>query len=168
MKRRLYQLVAIVMTVMITQTSVLPQTPPEPPDQFQKVKMLVLEGKKSKAINVTLLFESDRLVIRPRTGGYDGKEFSYTENTSAKYSYSKHARWKETLGVTVIVGVATGGIAAVATGIGVFVLKEKRHRLTIEIKDDKAVLLLDKKNHEDIRTKMDAKGIKVETVEETK
>ncbi len=166
MKRRLYQLVAIVIAAMITQTSVLPQTPPELPDQFQKVKMLIPKDKKSETIKVTLRFEPDRLVIRPQREG-DDRQFPYTGITSAEYSHSRHPRWKAGLGGAILLGLFTGGIGAVAGILGFF-LKEKRHWLTIQTQADMAVLRLDKKNYEDILTKLDAKGITVETVEETK
>ena len=168
MKKRLYQLVATVIAATITQTSLLPQTLPELPDEFKRVKMIVAVDKKSKAINVTLRFELDRLVIRPQKSGSDGKEFPYTEIDTAEYSYSRHARWKESLTSAVLLGVLTGGIGAVV-GIPLFFLKkEKRHWLTLQTRDDITVLRLDKENYEAILTKFNAKGVKVKTVGETK
>ncbi len=166
MKRRLYQLVAIVIAAMITQTSVLPQTPPELPDQFQKVKMLIPKDKKSETIKVTLRFEPDRLVIRPQREG-DDRQIPYTGINSAEYSHSMHPRWKAALGSAILLGIVTGGPGAVVGILG-FYLEEKRHWLTIQTQADMAVLRLDKKNYEDILTNLDAKGITVETVEKTK
>lgn len=125
-----------------------------PTEEFQKVKLLVQEGEKTKEKDAVLRLEGGQLVVRAKKGGYEMKKISYGTVRAAEYSYSKHPRWKEGLGAAIAVGIFAAPI---------FFLKGKKHWLTVQTENDYAVLRLDKKNYEVICLSFEAhSGIPVE------
>jgi len=153
------------MAALIVPAPLSGQSQAEPPEEFQRVWIVLTGG--SEKVQVALRFEPDRLVIR---GPDNPQEFPYAEVDLAEYSYSKHRRWKETVGAVILVGIATGGIGGAVTGIAGFFLREKKHWLTLQTEDISARLRLDKGNYkailEALRTHLGEQ--KVKTLLETK
>jgi hypothetical protein len=130
----------------------------KPPEEFGKIKLLTSQGDKTKEKDAILVLDNDRLVVRDRKGGAEMKTLSYSDIQTAEYSYSKHPRWKEGIGVAIAVGVFAAPL---------FFMKGKKHWLTLQTEDDYAILRLDKKNHDLVRLAFESRsGIRVDTVGE--
>lgn len=156
----LYRLVASAIACVVAHIPLPAQPLPACVDQFKKVKMVVQSDTKSEKIRVALCFEPNGVVISPQKDGASEKSFTYTKIKSADYSYSRHPRLKESIGVAVFVGILTGGVGAVVGVVGFF-LKEKRHWLTVHPQDQGVVLRLDKDNYKEILRIFEANGVQV-------
>jgi len=124
------------------------------PVSYSKVKLLVTQGSKTSEVDVRLGFDADSLTVWLESTNTSVKVFPYSSIVSAVYSQSKHPRWKEGAGAAVLVGVF-------ATPL--FFMKSTKHWLTIQAKNDFAVLRLDKDNSKTILPSFEVRtGIKVE------
>jgi hypothetical protein len=129
-------------------------TPAMAPVSYSKVKLLVTQGTKTSEVDVRLGFDADSLTVWLESTNTSVKVFPYSSIVSAVYSQSKHPRWKEGAGAAVLVGVF-------ATPL--FFMKSTKHWLTIQAKNDFAVLRLDKDNSKTILPSFEVRtGIKVE------
>jgi hypothetical protein len=129
-----------------------------PADEFQKVKLVVQDGEKTKETDSILVLDRSRLAVLAKEGGSELKTLFYKDIKSAEYSYSKHPRWKEGLGATIAVGIFAAPL---------FFLKGKKHWLTLQTENDYVVLRLDKRNYSLVRLSFEThSGITVETVGE--
>ena len=135
------------------------QSPVNRPGTFQKVRLLVPVGDETQETEVTLVLDADQLVIRSVKGGSDLKAFPYTQIKSAVYSYSESPRrWKS----GVVAGLAVGPVAS-----PIFLMKGKKHWLTVKTDGDYVVLRLDKGNYKVILTEFATRsGVKVEAAGE--
>src|SRR6476620_8256122 len=99
---------------------------------FDNVKMLMSMGDGYKATNVTVKFESSRLIVRSMNDQEDYKVFPYANIRSASYTFSKGPRYQ-----------ASPAMMAAANflAIPLFVTKVEKHRL--EVQSDQASVLLD-------------------------
>jgi predicted Ser/Thr protein kinase len=124
------------------------------PVTYGKVKLLVTSGKKSRETDVMMGFEAESLNLTLEDTRIQVKALPYRSIVSAVYSQSKQPRWKEGAGAAALVGVF-------ATPI--FFMKSTKHWLTIQTKDDFAVLRLDKDNYKTILPAFEVRtGVKVE------
>ncbi len=152
---------------------------PKPPELFEKVEAILVNGNKIERLPARLRLEEASLVIEVKRSGEVLKKFDYQDIKSADYSYSKHPRWKAGAG-TAAAGVAltyssiflTAAfpiILAVPAGFALAKSKSKRHWLTIKTNDDYVVLRLDKDFLRLIIPAIETRtGIKVEEVGEKK
>jgi hypothetical protein len=132
--------------------------PSLPVEEFDKIKLLVQDGEKTKERDATLRLEGDSLVVLAKKGRYEMKRLPYHGVRAAEYSYSKHPRWKEGLGAAVAVGIFAAPV---------FFLKGKKHWLTVQTETDYAVIRLDKRNYEVICLSFEAhSGVRVEPIGE--
>ena len=142
-----------------------PAPPRRPPTNasvqvFEKVDMLVPRGDKSDEKSARLIFQGDTLVIQRDKHNEMLKSFPYENIKSAEYSYSSSPRWKTGIGAAVVLGVFA---------LPIFLMKGKKHWLTIKTVDDYAILHLDKDNYKIILPTFEVRtGKKVETVEDGK
>jgi hypothetical protein len=135
-----------------------PPAEPEAPITFNDVKMLVVDGSKSREASGRLTFREGKVTFLPEKG--HDRSFPYRSLVSATYSQSKHPRWKEGLGVAVAVGVFSAPI---------FFMKSTRHWLTLQSGDDFMVLRLDKNNVNLVLPALESRtGLKVERVKDDK
>jgi hypothetical protein len=129
-------------------------------DAFNNVKMVIQNGDKSGATEVTLSLEADRLVVQPKRGGDALKAFPYPDIKAADYSFSKHPRWRSGIVVAAAVGVFA---------LPVFFMKGKKHWLTVRTERDSAVFRLNKNNYEQILRAFEVRsGQKVQRMGEAK
>jgi hypothetical protein len=127
---------------------------------FDKVDMLVPKGDKADEKSAKLIFQGDTLVIQRDKHNEVLKSFPYENINSAEYSYSTSPRWKTGIGAAVVLGVFA---------LPIFLMKGKKHWLTIKTADDFAILHLDKDNYKIILPTFEARtGKRVETVEDHK
>lgn len=132
--------------------------PSLPVETFDRLKLLVQDGEKTKERDATLRLEAESLVVLAKKGGYEMKRLPYREVRAAEYSYSKHPRWKEGLGAAVAVGVFAAPV---------FFLKGKKHWLTLQTENDYAVIRLDKRNYEVVCLSFEAhSGVRVDPIGE--
>ncbi|MEK7831525.1 MAG: hypothetical protein AAB401_10600, partial [Acidobacteriota bacterium] len=125
------------------------------PEVFEKVELLVLNGKKVEKLTVLVRLEGKSLIVESKKSGEVVKNFGYDEIKSAEYSYSRHPRWKTGAGTAAAVGGAAAIVSpllliavvpwmAIPAGVMMAKSKSKRHWLTIKTGNDYAVLRLDK------------------------
>ncbi|MFN0108012.1 MAG: hypothetical protein ACKVZH_04090 [Blastocatellia bacterium] len=151
----------------------------KPPEVFEKVELLLLNGGKVEKLSVRLRLEEKSLIVESKKSGEALKTFNYDAVKSADYSYSKHPRWKAGAG-TVAAGVAVTYssvllmaafpiLLAIPAGFALAKSKAKRHWLTIKTGDDYAVLRLDKDFFRLVIPAIETRtGVKVEDVGEKK
>jgi serine/threonine-protein kinase len=108
------------------------------PLMFDKVKLVLAEGEKTREVDALLKLTGDRLTVVDKSRGSVLKEFSYTVIRGAVYSQSRHPRWKSGLGAAAAVGVFAAPV---------FFKNGTKHWFTIQTDDDFAVLQLDKNNY---------------------
>lgn len=162
--------------------------PAKPPEVFEKVEVLVVNGKKVKSLPARLRLEGKSLIVEDRKTGDTLKTFDYDTIKFAEYSYSKHPRWKTALGVIggsagVVagfgaisegaVGAAYGLMAvfpvALLIGLPIAGTKSKRHWLTLRTGNDYVVLRLDKNNRKLVIPAIETRtSLKVEDIGEKK
>jgi len=181
------KLMTMILTVALT-FSVLPKTPntyaqdkpAKPPEVFEKVELLFLNGEKVEQLPVRLRMEENFLVVESTKSGEQLKKLKNDEVKSAEYSYSKHPRWKSGAGTTVAISGAAAAVSpllmlgvipwmAIPAGVAIGKSKSKRHWLTIKTGDDYAVLQLDKKIFRLVLPAIETRtGVKVEDIGEKK
>jgi hypothetical protein len=108
---------------------------PVPAISFRDVKLVVQAGEKTTLVDVILVFEEGRLVLRERAGEKELRQLDYA-NLAAEYAYSKHYRW----------GTAIGLAAASTAGPAVVMAKSKKHWFSVRTPNDSITLQLDKGN----------------------
>lgn len=152
----------------------------KPPEVFENVELLILNGKKLEKLPVRLRLEGKTLVVTADKAGEELKTFSYDSVKSLEYSYSKHPRWKTGAGAAAGVTGAAVAISpylllavvpwmAIPAGLMVARSKSKRHWLTIRTGDDYAVLKLDKDIRKLLLPAIETRtGIAVEDIGEKK
>jgi eukaryotic-like serine/threonine-protein kinase len=127
---------------------------------FDKVKVLILEGAKSRERDAVLRLDSHHLSVNLEDDFSVFKELKYPDLRAATFSQSRHPRWKE------------GGALAIGAGVlalPVFFLKSTRHWLTIQTEDDFVVLRLDKNNYRLVIPALESRsGIKVDIAADDK
>ena len=154
---------AILLFVLVLNTSLpaFAQT-----EVFEKLELLVPNGKKINEKDVRLRFLEDKLQIEAISDGSILKSFKYSDIKSAEYSYSKNPRWKTGLGL----GAASfvfPPILLIAIPLGFS--KHRRHWLTIGSEGDYAVLKLSKQYRKLILPAFEAKpGVEVKGTGENK
>jgi hypothetical protein len=125
------------------------------PDSYRDVRLVEKDGSKTKMTEVMLRLEEEALVITPDPA--DSSRLAtipYRNIKSAVYSYSKSPRWKTGAGVAVAVGIFA---------IPIFFMKGKKHWLTVQGRENFAVLQLDKRNYKMIVASLETRaGVKVE------
>lgn len=150
--------------------------------QFSNASLLVPKKQSVGQMPVVLRFAGDALVIESRKTQDALKQLAYAEIKSAEYSYSRHPRWKEGVGASVVsvaaLGVWIGAAAAVPplavlVGIPLFIkvakTRNRVHWLTIKTESDFAVLRLDKDNYKLILPLLETRArVKVETIKTEK
>ena len=114
---------------------------------YRKIKYVIPDDDKGKAMNATLILRFDHLEVRTHRGE-PLKKFAYTAIASADYSFSKHPRWKSGVGAAVAVGVFA---------IPIFFMKGKKHWYTVQTEEDFAVLRLDKNNYRQVTAAVENK-----------
>ena len=150
--------------LLASPVNVYPQTKPEDPS-FDKIKLLVQNGKSFDQKPAIVTFTKDYLKIRSTTNLFE-KSFGYGEIERAEYSYSKSPRWKTGLGLGAAAFVFPP-LLFVALPLGF--TKHRRHWVTIRTADDFAVLKISKKNRKTFIPTLETKaGITVEAVGEEK
>ncbi|MDX2044115.1 MAG: hypothetical protein SF097_23080 [Acidobacteriota bacterium] len=154
--------------------------PAKPPEVFEKVELLFLNGEKVEQLPVRLRLEEEFLIVESKKSGEQLKKFKNNEVKSAEYSHSRHPRWKSGTGTAVAIGGAAAAISpllllgvvpwmAIPAGIAVGKSKSKRHWLTIKTGDDYAVLKLDKDNRKLVIPAVETRtSVKVEDIGEKK
>jgi hypothetical protein len=95
--------------------------PEKPPEEFERIKLLVEENDLPREFDAFLRLEDRRLVVLAKKGGFQLKSLDYSDIERAEYSYSKTS-----------------------------ILNGKKHWLTVYAKNDDAVLQLDRRNYERI------------------
>src|SRR5262245_481148 len=110
--------------------------------EFNKVKMLMPMGDSFQATDVTVIFESNRLVVRSASGE-ELKIFPYSGIRSAAYTLSKGPRYQGT--------PATMAMANVFA-FPLFVQKVERHRLEVQSDQTSVLLDLNKDNYKALLT----------------
>jgi hypothetical protein len=137
MRRLNTKIIAILLLLAVS--GVLPAAA----QSFEKVELLVPNGKKVDERSVIVSFTADSLVIETTGAVKISKSFKYSDIRNAEYSYTKNPRWKTGLGL---------GVASLAFPPLLFVAlpmafsKHRRHWLTIRTETDFAVLKLSKSN----------------------
>ncbi len=129
-----YRFITVVLLVFSIVGSAIGQT-------FNKIELLVPEGKKVAEHSVTVTFLDDRIEIAAK--GSPVKSFRYNEIREAEYSYTKNPRWKTGMGIGAA-SLVFPPLLLIALPIAFS--KHRRHWLMIRTGDDFAVLKLSKSN----------------------
>jgi hypothetical protein len=139
--------------------------PAQNPQRFNKVELLVPNGKDMNEKSVVIIFDEDSMTIEAKNSSLK-KTFVYSEIKGAEYSYSKNPRWKTGLGLGAA-SILFPPLLLVAIPLGFS--KHRRHWLTIRTGNDFAVLKLSKSNRKFIIPTLETKsGVKVEAMGEDK
>ncbi len=127
---------------------------------FDKVELLVQDGKNIDERSVTVTFFEDALLIESSGREKISKSFKYSEIRAAEYSYTKNPRWKTGLGLGAA-SIIFPPLLLVALPMAFS--KHRRHWLTIRTDKDFAVLKLSKRNRKLILPTLETRsGVKVE------
>lgn len=152
----------------------------KPNEVFEKVEVLVMNGKKVEKLPARLRLEEKTLIVESKKSGDVLKSFSYDSVKSGEYSYSRHPRWKAgtavgggglALGALMIAGGLYTGLIVffAAPGVGGSLTKSRsrRHWLSLRSGDDYTVLQLDKSDYKYLLVAIETRtGVKVEDVGE--
>jgi hypothetical protein len=118
-------------------------------DTFPKAKLNLQVGEEKKAIEATVKFERDTLIVADERG-LGLKTFSYATIKNAVYSFAKSPRQRRILGPP-----------------SFLVASAKKHWLIVQGGDDNAVLQLDRGNYKMILAAFEARtGKKIDIVED--
>jgi hypothetical protein len=109
---------------------------------FEKVELLVVNGKDIDERDANFVLSDDTLVIETTGREKIVKSFKYSDIRSAEYSYSKNPRWKTGLGLGAA-SLVFPPLLLVALPLGFS--KHRRHWLTIRTGSDYAVLKINKR-----------------------
>src|SRR5262249_160177 len=90
---------------------------------FDNVRLLMPMGDGSKARDVTVRFEGDRLVVRSTKDAEDVKVFRYSDIRSAEYTVSKGPRYQANTAMIVTANVLS---------FPLFLTKVERYRLEVQ------------------------------------
>lgn len=151
--------VILLFTVISNTTLLLSAQTPKKEEIFEKVELLVANGKRIGEKSARLHFLEGDLQIESVTNGDILKTFKYSDIKDAEYSYSKNPRWKTGLGLGAA-AVVFLPILFVAIPLGFS--KHRRHWLTIRTNNDYAVLKLSKRNRKLVLPAFESKtGIEV-------
>ena len=137
-----YFVSAFLLTVFILNLS-LPASAQMDALVFDKVELLVPNGKKIRERGVRLRFLQDELQIEATADRKILKTFKYAEIEDAEYSYSENPRWKTGLGLGAA-SILFPPLILIAIPLGFS--KHRRHWLTVKTGEDFAVLKLSKSN----------------------
>ncbi len=125
---------------------------------FSGAHFLVSTGKKAKEVKALLILTGDSIQVFGERGATSLKELPYSSIKAATYSKSKHPRWK------------SGLVAAAALGVfaaPLFLVKAKKHWLTIQAEGDHMALRLSKKNYAIVIAAVEGQtGVSVERIQE--
>ena len=125
---------------------------------FAGIHYLVSTGKKAKEVKARLVLTDDSVRIYGERGAGSLTEIPYSDIQAATYSKSKHPRWKSGL----IAAAALGMFAA-----PLFLMKAKKHWLTLQAEGDHMALRLSKKNFALVIAAVEGQtGVSVERIEE--
>lgn len=117
--------------------------------QFDRVALLVVDGKKSHEVDIVLKLEGSRVVARDRKTAQLLRTFPYSQIEDATYSQSKHPRWKSGAAAVLIGGVF---------GAPVLFLKGTKHWLTLEGHGEVMVLHLDKRDYDEVLSALERRS----------
>jgi hypothetical protein len=112
-------------------------------ETYEKIEMLVADGKKIREVDVRILLKEDSFEIQSKASGEILKTMTYKDIQDAEYSYTKNPRWKTGLGLGAV-GLVFFPVLFVA--IPLAFTKHKRHWLTVRTDKDFAVFKLSKSN----------------------
>jgi hypothetical protein len=143
----------VVFVASVVLLSAQPRQAQTPDETFQKSKISVTVGDKTKEFDVIVRYDPSSLAIMDKGSGQTTRTFSYGEIKGAEYSYAKSPRWKTALLVSPLFLFTSG----------------KKHWFLVQGTGDYALLHLDKSNYRLILAAFEARtGLKVETVTDTK
>ena len=173
-------IVALTLSVLPKPTAYAQEKPAKPPEVFEKVELLFLNGEKVEQLPVRLRLEEKFLIVESKKSGEQLKKFNVEDVKSAEYSYSRHPRWKSGAGTAVAVSGAAAMVSplllvgvvpwlAIPAGIAIGKSKSKRHWLTLKTGDDYAVLQLGKEIFRLVLPAIETRtGVKVADIGEKK
>lgn len=126
------------------------------------IELVVPEGKKSVETDADIIFNETTFTVIPDKKKYaeHKKEFAYTDVVQADQSYSKKPM------------LSGGGAVATALLVGVIFalpflfIKKKKHWMTVQTKNEFAVLKLGDKNFRQIVAEMETHGVTVNDLKE--
>ena len=125
---------------------------------FTNIRLVVSDGKKGKEVKARLVLADEHVQVQQPPAGGVLKELDYSDLKAATYSYSKHPRWKETIGLGIAIGVFA---------LPLLFSKSKKHWMTLQAEGDHMALRLHKKNFAMIIAAVESQtGLSVERVAE--
>lgn len=133
-------------------------------DRNYEVELVVSDGKKSVETDAVLTIKDTTFTVVPDKQSFksEAKEFTFTDLTRADHSFSKKPM------------LSGGGAVATALLVGfIFALpflfiKKKKHWMTVQTKDDFAVIKLGDGNFRQIVAEFETHGVKVAEIDESK
>lgn len=143
----------VVSVASVVLLSAQPHQAQTPAEAFQKSRISVTVGDKTKESDVIVRYDPSSLAIMGKNSGQTIKTFPYGEIRGGEYSYAKSPRWKTALFVSPLFLFTSG----------------KKHWFLVQGSGDYALLHLDKSNYRLILAAFESRtGLKVETVTDTK
>ncbi len=143
--------IVIVAALLASHASLLAQSAGA---EFRQAKLMVNDNGRIKSADVVLRLEDEQLVIQ--SGSTPVRTLPYKTLRGAEYTYTKKPRWKEGIGMGLLIG---------AFALPIFFLSGKTHWLTIHGEDQFVQLKLDKSNYKLFLPAFESRsGVKVETI----
>jgi hypothetical protein len=116
---------------------------------FRNITYIAPFGDGVQTVDAVVVFTEHQLIVRSATDGRSLKVMSFTVITSADYAYSQNPPWRP--GARFPLLFFDGG---------------DQHWLALQSHRDAAVMRLDPRSHRTILSLLEARGIKVHTVNE--
>lgn len=129
------------MVIILLAVPVVPAQQINKVEVFEKIEMLVTDGKDIREVSVSVRFGPDAMEIQSTGSGGVSRTMKYSEIKTADYSYTKSPRWKTGLGLG-----ATSLIfpPMLFIAIPLAFTKHRRHWITIRGENDYVVLKVSK------------------------